>query len=97
MRFFLRQLGVALGHRQLGFHGGADRVHHARELSQHAIAHQLDDTPVMLGERRIDEVRAQGFERRQRTFLVGPDQARVADYVRGQNGSKTAFHDCLPG
>jgi hypothetical protein len=37
----------------------------------------------MLGERRIDEISAQTLERRQRTFLVGPDQARVADYVRG--------------
>ncbi len=90
-------ISVAFGYCSLCFHGRPNGIHDARELGKHAVAHELDDSPVMLGERRIDEISAQNLERRQRTFLVGPDQARVADYVRGQNGSETAFHDCLPG
>ncbi len=63
-----------LGNRFLGFHGGSHGVHDALELRQHAVAHQLDNPPVVFSDLGIDEVRAQGFEGRDRALLVSPDQ-----------------------
>jgi hypothetical protein len=61
----------------LCFDGRAHGVHDAWELRQHAIAHKLDDPPMMRSDLGIDEIRAQGFEGRYRAFLVSADQARV--------------------
>jgi hypothetical protein len=41
----LRQFGVALGYALLNRGGAFDRVHHASELDQGAIAHQLATRP----------------------------------------------------
>ena len=59
---FLRQVRVVIEHCLLRFHGGNDGVHDARELREHAIAHQLGDAPVVFGDLGIDEIGAQGFE-----------------------------------
>ena len=55
----LRQVDGAPGHGALDLHGAADGVHDARELDQRAVAHQLDDAAVVLGDRRIHELGAQ--------------------------------------
>ena len=38
-----RNISVALAHLALDFGGAGNRIHHARELDQHAVAGQLDD------------------------------------------------------
>ena len=49
-----------------------DRVDDAAELDQHAIAHQLDDAAVMLGDQRVRRALAARFERSERPRLVAP-------------------------
>ena len=46
----LRHIGVALAHPALDVGGAGHRVHHARELDQHAVAGELDDAALMLGD-----------------------------------------------
>ena len=55
-RSVLGHLGLALGHALLDEHGAAHRVDDARELDQGAVAHELDDAPLVLGEERLDEL-----------------------------------------
>ena len=92
MRRLLRHIGVALAHLALDLGGAGDRVHHARELHQHAVAGQLDDAPLMLGDLGVDEFLAMRVERRERRRLVDAHEAAVADHVGGQNSGQTAFH-----
>ena len=73
-----------------------DRIDHARELDQHAIAHQLDDAAVVLGDLRLDEVLAQRLEARVRARLVGRHQPAVADDVRSQDRGEPARHQSGP-
>ncbi len=84
-----------------------DRVDHACELDQRAVAHQLDDrgrgASAISGS--IKSVRS-AFRRAERPRLVGRHQPAVADHVRGENGGEPAFHrlglitnrrvDCIP-
>jgi hypothetical protein len=79
-------------HRLLGFNGGADRVHNAGKFRQHAVAHQLENTPVMFGNFRVDQGRAHRLKRGKRAFLIRADKARIANNIRGQNSGETAFH-----
>ncbi len=64
-------VGIAFRHAQLNFGGAAHRIDDAGELDQHPVAHELDDTAVVLCDLGIDKVRLQRFERRERAFLVG--------------------------
>jgi hypothetical protein len=41
--------------------GEIHRIHDARKFSQHAIAHELDDAPVVLGDLGIDQIGTQGL------------------------------------
>ena len=58
MRWSSGMSGVALGHAALDRDGALHGVDHARELHQRAVAHQLDDAPVMRGDGGLDEVSA---------------------------------------
>ncbi len=92
----LRQIGVALGNRPLRLDGGTNRIDDTCELDQHAVAHELDDSPIVLRDRGIDDLRPQCLEGAKRAFLVRSNQSRVADNVSGHNGGETAFHACPP-
>jgi hypothetical protein len=81
---FRRQGGIALCDRLLSFHGSTHRFYDAGELRQHSVAHQLDDAAIVLGELGVDEVRAQGLEGGERTFLVGPDQPPPCRELSGE-------------
>jgi hypothetical protein len=61
-------------------------LEHARKLHERAVAHQLDDAAVMLGDRRLDELPTQGFQPGDRAGLVDRHQPQVADHVGGQDG-----------
>lgn len=60
--FFLRQFGIALCHRALDFDGAGDCVDHARELYQRTIAHELDESPIVSCDFRIDQILAGALE-----------------------------------
>jgi hypothetical protein len=62
------------------------------QLDQRAVAHQLGDAAVMLGDFGLDEVLAQRLEARMRTVLVGRHQAAVADDVRSEDRGQPARH-----
>src|SRR4030095_1024855 len=47
---------VADRHVALDFHGAFDCVHDAGKFDQHAVAGQLDDPPLMLGDGRVDQL-----------------------------------------
>ena len=55
----LGHAGVALDEAVLNLDRAADRVHCAAELDDRAVAGALDDTAVMGGDGRIDQVAAE--------------------------------------
>ena len=61
-RIGLGATGVVLPKLSLDFDGAGDGVHGAGELHQRAVAHELDDTTRMGGNRRIDELAPQGIQ-----------------------------------
>lgn len=77
---------VASGHRLLDVDGAGERVDHARELRQHAVAHQLDDAPAVGRHPGVDQLAPQGLERGQRARLVRFHKARIADHIGSQYG-----------
>ena len=81
----LGQLPLALGHAPLDRRGALDRIYNASELDQHAIAHELDDATVVLGDLRLDEIFAEGLQARVGPRLVARHEPAVADNVGGQN------------
>ena len=56
MRRSSAHVGIALAHAALDLGGAGDRVHHARELDQHAVAGQLDDAALVLGDPGVDQL-----------------------------------------
>src|SRR6516165_3277732 len=63
----------------------AHRIDDAGKLHQHAVAGGLDDPATVLGDLRIEELAAQGFEAFERAFLVRPHQPSIADDISGQD------------
>jgi hypothetical protein len=80
---------VALGHAALNVDGAADRVQHAGELDQKAVAHDLEDAPVVARDGRIEELAKMGLQGAQGALLVGLHQPAIADHVCRQNGRQT--------
>jgi hypothetical protein len=66
-------------------------VHHARKLDQCAVTGGLDDASMVLLDFGISEFAPVCFEGCERTFLVRTYEARVADYVGGEDSSETAL------
>jgi len=81
----VRHAGVALDHAALNLDGAAHRVDDAAELDQSAVASALDYPPVVHGDRRVDEIAAQGPEPREGAVLVRPGEPAEADDVSGQD------------
>ena len=84
----LRHVGVAAGHAALDFGGAGDSVHHAREFHQHAVAGQLDDAALVLGDLAVDQFLAMRLERGKRGGLVDAHQPAIADHVGRQYGGE---------
>jgi hypothetical protein len=65
-------------------------IDHAAELAQRAIAHELHDAAVVLGDQRLDESLAESFEALDRTRLVALYEPRIAHDVGRENGGEAA-------
>jgi hypothetical protein len=76
---------VALDHGMLHFECAAHRVDDAAELDNCAIARALDDSTVVYGDGRIDQVAAQRPQPRQNPVLVGSGKPRIADDIGHQD------------
>ena len=87
----LRHGGLSLGHAALDCDRARDRVHHARELAERAVAHELHDTATVLSDERLDELLAVNLEALERAGLVALHQARVADHVGRQDSGEPAL------
>ena len=82
----LGSLGFVGGHAVLPGGSAGDGIHHAGELDQQAVSHQLDDAAAMPGDERLQNLSAQLGEAPKRAGLVRPHQAGVADHVSRENG-----------
>jgi hypothetical protein len=76
---------VALGHNLLDGDGAFDCAHRAGELRHDAVAGNVNDGPVVLGNEWQDR-RLVRFEIAHRLFFVAPHEARITGDVRGQDG-----------
>ena len=61
-RIGLGTTGIVLAKLSLNFDGASDGIHGACEFHQRAVAHELDDTAGMGGNRRIDQLAPQGVQ-----------------------------------
>ena len=81
---------LALRHPALDRDGAGDRIDHAAELAERAVAHELDDAALVLRDQRLDESLAVILEALERSRLVALDQPRIADDVGRENGGEAA-------
>ena len=88
-----RHVAVAPRHAPLDLDRTRHGIRDARELDQHAIAGGLDQPPLVLGDRRVDQLETMGLETRERARLIGFHQAAVSDHVGREDGREPAF-DC---
>ena len=77
--------GIVLPKLSLNFDRAGDSVHGAREFHQRAVAHKLDDTAGMGGNRRVDQLTPQGIQTGKSPGLVDTHEARVTDHVGRQD------------
>ena len=89
---FLWHTRIPITHPALDFGGAGNRVHHARKLHHHAVARQLDDASLMLGDLPIDEIRLNRLQCGERARFVRTHEAAVANDVGGKNSSEAALH-----
>ena len=92
----IAQAGVASGHAALQDDCAFDRIDDAAEFHQQAVAHQLEDAAVVLGDRWLEQllaVRTQPFERAGLILLHEP---AVADHVGGKDSGEVALHMRMP-
>ena len=82
---------LAVRHAVLDRDGAGHRIDDAVELAQRAVAHEVDDAAVVLGDKRLDELPAVRLEARERAGLVRLNQPRVADHVRRQDGGEATL------
>ena len=85
-------IGVAQGHGPLHIDGEVNGVYDTAELHQRAVAHELDDAPVMLSGLGLDKLSSSCLERRERPSLVGSHEAAVTDHISGQDGGQPALY-----
>jgi len=86
---------VARRHGPLDFGRAVDALDDAGEFRQQAVAHQLHCPAAMLGDRRVDHLRAMLVQQGGRARLVLAHQPAVADRVGGQDRGQSAFHQSL--
>jgi hypothetical protein len=72
---------VARSHLALHLHGAAQRGRRARKFDQHAVAGRTHDAAAVLGDLRIDQLRADLPQPGMRAGLVALHEPRIADDV----------------
>src|SRR5208337_1471144 len=82
---------VALDHRVLHFDGAAHRIDYTSKFDQRPIAGALEDTSIMHGDCRIDEIASQGPQPRQCAILVRSCEPTETDHVGGENRRELPF------
>ena len=88
----LRQVRLALRHGALDLDRAHDRIDRAGEFGQQAVAHELDDPPLVLADLRLDHALALRPQRRERAGLVVADQTAITNDVGCQDRRKPALH-----
>ncbi len=86
-----RHAGVSLDQSVLHLDRAADRVDHAAELDNRAVAGAFDDAAVMSGDGGVDQVAAQAPEPRERPVFVGAGETAISDDISNQDSRE------LPG
>ena len=71
------------GHLPLHIDRAAHRIDDAGELDQEPVAGGFDNAAAMFDDPGIDQFAPDRFQRRQRAFLVGAHQPRIADHISG--------------
>ena len=84
MRRSCGHAGVALDHGVLDFDGAAHGVDDAAELDNRAIASALDDSAIVHGDGRVDQVAAKRPQPRQCPVLVRAREPAESDDVSGE-------------
>lgn len=87
-------IGLVLGNARLDGDRARDGIDDRAELHERTVAHQLDNTALMLGQQRIDHIPAQNLQGRQRPSLVMFDEAGIADDVSGQDRGQPPLRSC---
>jgi hypothetical protein len=87
----MRHAGVALHHRVLHFDRAADRIDHAAELYDCAVAHALDHPAPVHGDGRIDEIAAQRSQPRDMRFSSVPVRREKPTTSAGQNRGESLW------
>jgi hypothetical protein len=88
----LRRVGIAPKHAALYLDGTAQRIDHARELSQHAVAGSLDDPSLVFLDLGIEQRMAVSLQLGKRALFVGARQPAIASNVGRQNCRKPTLH-----
>jgi hypothetical protein len=83
----LRPAGVALDEAVLDLDRAADRIHDAAKLDDRSVAGPLDDTAMMHGDGRIDQVAPKGPKPCEDAIFVRASKPGVADNVGHQDRS----------
>jgi hypothetical protein len=85
-------IAVRGGHALLEIDRALHGVDSAGELHQHAVAGNLKDAALMLGDQGFQDLLTAHLEGSQRAGFVDLHQAAVTDYIHCQNRGQTAFH-----
>ena len=86
-----RTAGRTLCHPALDIYRAPHSIHYAAEFSQRAVAHQLEDPPLVAGDGRLEKLLPMPPKFGHRAFLVHFHEMAVADYVRSKDGGKSSF------
>src|SRR5262249_33934120 len=87
----LGQAGIGLGHAVLEVYGTLHSVDRASELDQCAIADDLEDTALVLGDQWLQHLPAPRLEGSERSGLIPLHKPAVADHVGGEDGGQAAL------
>ncbi len=95
----LDDAGVSFDHSILHFDGAPNRIDNAAKLDQRPVTGALEDTSVVHGDGRVNEIAAQSAEPRQGAILVRAGEPTETDHVGGENCREFAFfrHRSLSG
>jgi hypothetical protein len=79
-------------------HGATHRIDYRCELDQHPVAGRLDDAPLVLGYKRVDQFAPVALKSGKRPFLVGPHEARIGGDIGAKDCRQppfdALFHHC---